>query len=187
MLIFSVELYAVANTPITPGSPRALQVGSPRSTSSAEEEPIPTLTKAFSSYVDVNMSLLVPYLQRVCYPAGHVLWRQNDPADGLYVIERGVLRASYLFNSWASNTGVSTDDDEHNAESPHVQESMVSGTLAGELTALSDMPRNATVIVERDVVLWKLGRDNFKKMQREDPQLASAFVEAVLKGQCLPM
>lgn len=124
----------------------------------------------------------MPYLQRVCYPAGHVLWRQNDPADGLYIIETGVLRAAYVFNSWGSGFGTEGSVDAYDA--PRIEESMVSGTLAGELTALSNMPRNATMLVERDVVMWKLSRESLRRMQDEQPMFARTFVEAVLKGEC---
>ncbi|KIY67017.1 hypothetical protein CYLTODRAFT_454835 [Cylindrobasidium torrendii FP15055 ss-10] len=157
-------------------SPRPLDVGPPRRREEPEREPIPTLRRAFSSYMDMDIGPLVPYLQLVSYPAGYVLWRQGDAADGLYVIEKGVLRALYAFKTWAG-----ASDGEDRSES-RIEESMVSGTLAGELTALSDMERNATVVVEQDCVLWKLTRVALKRMQEEDPKFASAFVEAVLKA-----
>ncbi|KAK0187257.1 sulfate transporter family-domain-containing protein [Armillaria mellea] len=141
---------------------------------SPQREPLPTLSRALSSYTSLDLSPLPAYLSRVCHPAGHVLWRQNDPPDGLYVIEKGVLRASYAFESWGSSTGL--ESSSHNNETythpPHIEESMVSGTVAGELSALSNMPRNATMVVERDV-----GR-----MQEEKPIFAKQFVEAILKS-----
>ena len=106
-------------------------------------EPINTLIKAFSSYGNVDSDLFRPidsYFERLSVPTGHVLWTQHDLSDGLYVIESGVLRASYEFANPAQ----------------HFEESMVAGTLAGELSALSDSTRNATVIVEQAAVLWKL-------------------------------
>ncbi|KAK0451278.1 sulfate transporter family-domain-containing protein [Desarmillaria tabescens] len=147
-------------------------------------EPFPTLSRALSPYTSLDLSPLPAYLSRVCYPAGHVLWRQNDPPDGLYIIEKGVLRASYAFESWSSNTGL--ESSSHNNETythpPHIEESMVSGTVAGELSALSNMPRNATMVVERDVVLWKLGREALGRMQEEKPIFAKQLVEAILKS-----
>ncbi|PBK98476.1 hypothetical protein ARMGADRAFT_1130535 [Armillaria gallica] len=136
----------------------------------AVREPLPTLSRALSSYTSLDLSPLPSYLSRVCYPAGHVLWRQNDPPDGLYIIEKGVLRASYTF------------DNETYTHPPHIEESMVSGTVAGELSALSNMPRNATMVVERDVVLWKLSREALGRMQEEKPIFAKQLVEAILKS-----
>lgn len=151
---------------------------------SPQREPLPTLSRALSSYTSLDLSPLPAYLSRVCYPAGHVLWRQNDPPDGLYIIEKGVLRASYVFESWGSSTGLesSSHNDETYTHPPHIEESMVSGTVAGELSALSNMPRNATMVVERDVVLWKLSRESLGRMQEEKPIFAKQFVEAILKS-----
>ncbi|KAG7440141.1 uncharacterized protein BT62DRAFT_938340 [Guyanagaster necrorhizus] len=147
-------------------------------------EPLLTLSRALSSYTSLDLTPLPAYLSRVCHPAGHVLWRQNDPADGLYIIEKGVLRASYAFESWGSNSGLerSSHKNETYTHPPHIEESMVSGTVAGELSALSNMPRNATMVVERDVVLWKLSREALGRMQEEKPIFAKQFVEAILKS-----
>jgi SulP family sulfate permease len=95
-----------------------------------------------------------------------VLWKQDDPPDGLYIVETGVLRASYKFA-------------EHMQP---VEESMVPGTVAGELSALSLMPRNATVFVERTATLWKLSTENLARLEVEEPKLARCFLRLILKG-----
>jgi len=59
---------------------------------------------------------------------------------------------------------------------------MVSGTLAGELSALSGMPRNARVVVEQQAVLWKLSLENMRRLETECPHLAQIFVQLVLKA-----
>ncbi|KAJ7021466.1 sulfate transporter family-domain-containing protein [Mycena alexandri] len=132
-------------------------------------EPYNTLVKAFSSYGDVDLEQFRPmlsYLERMSVPEGQVLWRQNDPADGLYIIESGVLRASYKFAD----------------HSESIEESMVAGTLAGELSALSDLPRNASVVVEHPAVLWKLSVSGLRRLEDEEPVLARKFTQLVLKA-----
>ena len=62
-------------------------------------------------------------------------------------------------------------------------ESMVSGTLAGELSALSDTPRNATVTVERDAVLWFLSVEGLTKLAADQPELWRSFTNLVLRGE----
>ena len=84
----------------------------------------------------------------------------------MYLIDTGVLRAIYDFA------------DHREA----FEESMVGGTLAGELSALTSIPRNATVLVEKDAVLWKLGVDDLKSLEAEHPELAQKFSHLVLKG-----
>ena len=136
-------------------------------------EPLHTLLKAFGSsdaLDHASLSALAPYFEHVALPAGAVLWERDDPPNGLYIIQSGVLRASYKF---AEHT-------------PAIEESMVSGTLAGELSALSGLPRNARVVVERDAVLWRLSAEGMKRLEEAHPHLAQWFVRLVLKGACFP-
>ena len=102
-----------------------------------------TLIKAFSSDGNVDSDLFHPidsYFEHLSVPTGLVLWTQYDISDGLYIIESGVLRASYEFANPVQ----------------HFEESMVAGTLSAKSSALSDSIRNATVIIEQAAVLWKL-------------------------------
>ncbi|KAF9240839.1 sulfate transporter family-domain-containing protein [Melanogaster broomeanus] len=159
------------------GSPRRLHLKDAGERTIASElvstevitEPLSTLHKVFASHdtlAHTDLSTLAPYFEQVSYSAGFVLWETNDLPDGLYIIQSGVLRASYKFA-------------EH---SPVIEESMVSGTLAGEMSALSGLPRNATVVVERDAVLWKLSADSMRRLEEEHPHLAQRFVRLVLKA-----
>lgn len=97
------------------------------------------------------------------------MWRQDDEPDGLYIIQSGVLRAVYHF---ADHTSAA-------------EETMVAGTVAGELSALSGSTRNATCTVEREAVVWKLSVENLRKMETERPELANAFTKLALKGESL--
>lgn len=133
-------------------------------------DPFPTLSKAFSSYGRLDRKTCQPLLdslQRIVIPEGTVLWRQGDKSDGIYLIESGVLRAIYNF---ADRTDI-------------FEESMVAGTLAGELSALSDSLRNATVVVEKDAVVWKLSMEGLQQLEVERPELARTFSHLVLKGE----
>ncbi|KAF9267177.1 hypothetical protein L218DRAFT_1063908 [Marasmius fiardii PR-910] len=152
-----VGIRTIANDHAPPGTP------------DTHPEPYNTLVKVFSSFGGFSPDhflALMSYLQRMSLPEGHVLWKQGDMPDGLYVIESGVLRASYKFSM----------------HSPIIEESMVSGTLAGELSGLSDLERNATVWVERDAVVWKLSKEEFSRMERENPELQMAVYRMVLKS-----
>ncbi|KIN95043.1 hypothetical protein M404DRAFT_34504 [Pisolithus tinctorius Marx 270] len=144
-------------------------VGEPFSSGIAPE-PLNTLLKAFQSYEEIDRDVLVrlsTYFTRLSLPSGHVLWDVGDTPDGLYIIQSGVLRASYRFGSHTRIIG----------------ESMVSGALAGELSGLSGLPRNARVAVEREAVVWWLGREALRRLEREDAALAWTFVRMVLKGE----
>ncbi|EIN04492.1 sulfate anion transporter [Punctularia strigosozonata HHB-11173 SS5] len=133
-------------------------------------EPLSTLEKAFAAHGPLDRALFAPlaaYLERLALPEGEVLFRQGDPSDALYLVQEGVLRASYRFAGHA----------------PPVEESMVPGTLAGELSALSGEPRNATVVVERAAVVWRLSTERLATLLEERPELGRAFMRLVLKSE----
>jgi len=132
-------------------------------------EPLRSLFKAFSSFEKIDSDQLRPienYLEQRFLPTGSVLWRQGDQPDGLYIVESGILRASYRF---ADHT-------------PAIEESMVPGTVAGEMSALSNLPRNATVVVEREATVWKLSTENLALLELEQPMFARSFLRLVLKA-----
>jgi len=138
-------------------------------------ESLNTVIKAFSSYGDANVqqfSGIAEYFTKVIVPTSHVLWRQGDEPDGLYIIESGVLRAIYAFVN----------------QTQHFEESMVPGAVAGELSALSDSLRNATCVVDHHATLWKMSMQDLDRLRREKPGLATLFTQLVLKGMflCFP-
>lgn len=131
-------------------------------------EPLSTIVKAFSSFgpMDTNqLGAITLYLERIPVPVGHVLWTQGAQADGLYIIQSGLLKASYKFENAAQD----------------FEETMVAGTVAGELSTIADTRRNCTVVVEQAGVLWKMGRENLHRLQLEQPELARVFVQFALK------
>ncbi|EKM51192.1 uncharacterized protein PHACADRAFT_263202 [Phanerochaete carnosa HHB-10118-sp] len=161
----------------TPRRSRLLEAGwrtiardhSPELPLSDNPELYVTLVKAFSSYDEVSQALFAPlgaYLERMTLPEGFVLWTQDDASDGLYLIESGVLRAVYHLA----------------AHTPDTEESMVAGTLAGELSALSESTRNATCVVERPAVVWKLSIESLRRMETEHAEMAKTLVKLILKA-----
>ncbi|KAF5346205.1 hypothetical protein D9756_011137 [Leucocoprinus leucothites] len=140
-----------------------------RSEPGTTSEPLNTVTKAFSSYGDIdaqNFSGISKYFAKITVPASHVLWRQGDAPDGLYIIESGVLRATYIFAN----------------QTQHLEECMVPGTVAGELSALANSPRNATCVVEHHATLWRMSMQDLDRLRREEPRLSALFTQLVLKA-----
>lgn len=138
-------------------------------------QPVPVLLQTFGAYPASSVSsistsfckLLAPYFTKSSIMSSDTLWTQGDPADGMYIIETGCLRATYAYNDTTNL----------------VQETMVAGTMAGDLSALSETTRNCTVVAERDSVLWKLSKEGLDKMVKEQPEVAQAFTKMVLKGE----
>lgn len=63
-----------------------------------------------------------------------------------------MLRATYVFT-----------DRSHS-----IVESMVAGTVAGEMSFLSRSKRNATVVAERDSVLWKMSVESHDELGKRE-------------------
>lgn len=80
-----------------------------------------------------------------------------------------MLRANYRFL-----------DNSHS-----ISESMVAGTVAGDMTFLSRTKRNATVLAERDSVLWKMDISAHELMgEREGWSFCRRFEECLLRIAC---
>ncbi|GAA5956958.1 hypothetical protein JCM10213_009307, partial [Rhodosporidiobolus nylandii] len=132
------------------------------------QQPLPILLQAFQPYSpDLNEDYcfrLVPYFKRVNIERGTSLWTSGSEPDAFYVIESGMLRASYTFSDRS------------------MSESMVAGTVAGELSFLSRTKRNTHVVAERDSVLWKMDLVAHEELGRKEGwAFARRFEEVVLK------
>ncbi|GAA5994775.1 Vsb1p [Rhodotorula paludigena] len=134
------------------------------------QQPLPILLQAFQPFSpDLNEDYcfrLVPYFKRVNVERGTTLWSHGSESDAFYVIESGMLRASYVFPDRAHG----------------ISESMVAGTVAGEMSFLSRTKRNANVVAERDSVLWRMGIAEHEELGRKEGWgFARRFEEVVLK------
>ncbi|KAK4058034.1 hypothetical protein OIO90_000773 [Microbotryomycetes sp. JL221] len=137
------------------------------------QQPLPILMQSLRPFEsDLNEDYcfrLVPYFKRVNIERGTTLWNAGDEGDSCYVIESGMLRATYVFKD----------------RSHAIAESMVAGTVAGEMSFLSRSKRNATVVAERDSVLWKLtsqGHDDMGK--KEGWTFARKFEQCLTRIAC---
>ena len=141
---------------------------------SETDQPLRILIQTFGAYCDGPVDFLrqlAPFFTDCVLLRGSTLWRQGDQADGLYLIESGSLRATYNY-------------EDHGEL---VQETMVAGTIAGDLSTLSDTCRNATVVAERDCVLWKLEKEALGDLETNHAAIAQTFTRIVLKGKSMKM
>lgn len=129
------------------------------------------LLTTFRGYADATLpasffSTIAPYFVRVSLRAGTQLWVPDDEPDGLYVIERGVLKAIFSFAQ----------------EGFQMEENMMPGTVAGEMTFLSHQPRNATVTAAEDSILWRLDGPALARMaERHSDTVRQQLFEILLR------
>lgn len=149
-------------------------------------EPVRLLMQALGPYApelkEDFFNRLVPYFHKTKVAKGEILWQINDQADSFYVLETGILKAVYNFPNQLMDVAQGKPGDElsyHHA----ISESMLPGTIAGEMTFLAGIKRNTTVSAERDCILWKMDTKDLKAMEEnERPGIARSFRQCVLRA-----
>jgi CRP-like cAMP-binding protein/rhodanese-related sulfurtransferase len=109
-------------------------------------------TKAFHKIPPANIQAIFMRLQQVNYRAGDVVIKQGDEGDFFYVITRGSCLV--------------TRETPLNKEGIKLAELSVGDTF-GEEALISDAKRNATVLMDSDGSLMRLGKDDFKTLLNE--------------------
>ncbi|KAI5466378.1 sulfate transporter family-domain-containing protein [Mariannaea sp. PMI_226] len=130
------------------------------------KEPLRLILQIFQGLSDKNEDFWFPatsYFTRREYPSGTVLFRRGESASGFYMLEQGIIRAEYdLPQGWLC-------------------ESIVAGTTCGELPFFSETDRTATAVVERDCVVWLMTKEQWAKIQVEQPEVGWELLRVSLK------
>jgi CRP-like cAMP-binding protein len=109
-------------------------------------------TKAFHKIPPANIQAIFMRLQQVNYKTGDVVIKQGEEGDYFYVITRGRC--------------VVTRETPLNKEGIRLAELEVGDTF-GEEALISEAKRNATVCMETDGSLMRLGKEDFRKLLNE--------------------
>ncbi len=109
-------------------------------------------TKAFHKIPPANIQAIFMRLQQVNYRAGDVVIKQGDEGDYFYIITRGKC--------------IVTRETPLNREGIRLAELHVGDTF-GEEALISEAKRNATVYMETDGSLMRLGKEDFRTLLNE--------------------
>jgi SulP family sulfate permease len=112
-----------------------------------------------------DTTALLKYLERIEVGKNHYLILQGDPSSDLYFIESGKVRVV-----------VELDNGR-----PMRIRTMESGTVVGEIGLYLGQPRLASVVTEEPCVVYRLSAEALQRMQEENPALASAFHELMVR------
>ncbi|TDZ13004.1 Uncharacterized protein C8035_v000322 [Colletotrichum spinosum] len=129
-------------------------------------EPLRIMLQIFQGLTEKNEDFwfrAVGYFVRREYRAGTVLFTRGETAKGFYLVEQGILRADYDLPQGS------------------LTESIVAGTTCGELPFFSETDRTATVTVDRDCVVWRMDKQGWEKLQRDQPDVAQELLRMSLK------
>lgn len=122
--------------------------------SAASDDWMTTLlqTKAFHKIPPANIQAIFMRLEQVNYKAGDVVIKQGDEGDYFYIITRGKC--------------IVTRETPLNREGIRLAELNVGDTF-GEEALISEAKRNATVYMETDGSLMRLGKEDFQTLLNE--------------------
>lgn len=109
-------------------------------------------TKAFHKIPPANIQAIFMRLQQVNHRAGDVVIKQGDEGDYFYVITRGKCLV--------------TRETPLNKEGIRLAELQVGDTF-GEEALISEAKRNATVVMETEGSLMRLGKEDFRTLLNE--------------------
>ena len=130
------------------------EVGDLRGSGGGSDDWMTTLlqTKAFHKVPPANIQAIFMRLQQVNHKAGDVIIKQGDEGDFFYVITRGRC--------------IVTRETPLNKEGIRLAELEVGDTF-GEEALISEAKRNATVYMDTDGALMRLGKEDFRTLLNE--------------------
>jgi SulP family sulfate permease len=104
-------------------------------------------------------SKLMRYLERIEVAEGHLLIRQDDPADDVYIVESGRVTAQMEL-----------------ADGKTVRLlTMGAGSIVGQEELYLGTSRSASVLTEAPSVIYRLSGGALHRMERDEPDLAIAL------------
>ena len=157
-------------------------------------EPLRLMLQIFRDVSEKNEDFwfrATKYFRRSEYPAGTVLFRRGEKAEGFYLVEAGILRNEYGDDEeTVSSSGGNGGGGERNGggsggggvvQGGRLFESIVAGTTCGELPFFSETNRTATCVVEKECVVWVMDGESWARLQREEPDVAQELLRISLK------
>jgi sulfate permease, SulP family len=104
-----------------------------------------------------------PYLRRIRYEPGSVVFREGDPGDELMIVIKGSASA-YLHLPDGVDIRLAT---------------FAQGTIFGELPILDEGLRSATVVADGELICYTLTRAEFAALASKAPSIAIRLIAAV--------
>ena len=113
----------------------------------------------------VNAADFVAYLERKDIDGPQVLYRQGEPSDTIDLVAAGSL---------------AVDVAKPDGQSLRVRR-MNTHTVLGEMGFFRHIARSATVSTDGPATIFTMSRENFARMRRERPDLATAFDSFIVR------
>jgi len=129
-----------------------------------EPQPLQKLLKSIFSQPG-QVEKLMAYLEKKEVERGYCLIKQGEPAQHLYFIESGEFAAQL----------------ELQGEEPIRLRTMRAGAIFGEIALYLNIPRSLSIVATKSSCVYQLSITALKKMEKEDPRLAMAYQNYVIR------
>ncbi len=93
--------------------------------------------------------------RKVSFRSGQIVFREGDPGDGIYVVERGCVEISAVIGG----------------QERRVLSHLGPGEFFGEMAVVDEQPRSATATAEKATVLSFISRDDTWRLFTRSPRL----------------
>ncbi|KAJ1921736.1 hypothetical protein H4219_000469 [Mycoemilia scoparia] len=131
--------------------------------------PLPLLIQAFQDVMTDEFAddlfYIAPYFVKKTMPTNTYLWHKFDTSTGLYIVESGLLRVL---------------NEASNSPDQVVVESILPGTIIGELTLFTNRQQACSVVTEGQVVLWELTKAAYEELCAKNPKRGLGFTRLAL-------
>jgi sulfate permease, SulP family len=130
------------------------------------EQPLPLMLEIFDGLTSQSENFWFkarPYFVRKTIAKDSILFKPGDRSNGFYLLEDGLMRADY------------------DLPQGRFSELIARGRPFGELPFFSQTARTATMVAEKDSIVWQLDGDRWKDLQSEEPELAQELLKISLK------
>ncbi len=107
-------------------------------------------------------SVLAQYVKPLVLERGHLLIAQGEKNRTLFFLESGNLKVDVKTDSGLVHLAI-----------------LGPGTVVGEGSFFSNLPRNASVAVYSDCKVWEMGLAQFAELSHQSPGVALALTQAL--------
>jgi SulP family sulfate permease len=129
-----------------------------------ETKSLPQILQDFHPW-RVDTSKLLTYMKRLEVDKHHYLILQGDPSHELFFIETGTVKVVVELDNGRTMR----------------MRTMGAGTVVGEIGLYLGQMRLASVVTEEPCVIYQFDKPALHKMEQENPALASAFHEFMVR------
>ena len=100
------------------------------------------------------------------YPNQHIIFKQGDPADSMYLVQKGYALA------------VANDPETGEERNTGI---VAAGQSFGELGLLMNQPRTATVVAGTDLTVLRVTLETLRALEEAEPAIAARLYKSLAR------